>query len=135
MPIFGSLRDTKLEPRLGALLETAVYLELRRRMGPLSARAISYHRTATGKEVDFVVDSPVPDQGRHFIQVCLSLEGAQAEERETSALVEALASVAGATATIVTRADRGELQTPSGVVEVLPFWEWALRGPVAAALR
>jgi predicted AAA+ superfamily ATPase len=112
----------------GALLENAVYLELRRRLGPLSDGAIAYHRTASGREIDFVIDSPVSGGGREFVQVCASLEGAAAIERETAAVAEALISAEGSTATIVTRTESGELQTDAGVVRVVPFWEWALEG-------
>lgn len=114
----------------GALLENAVYLELRRRLGPLANGAIAFHRTASGKEVDFVVDSPLPQGGRHFFQVCWSLEGEEAIERESAALAEALAANPGASATVVSRLDSGEFQTPVGAVEIVPFWEWALRREV-----
>lgn len=111
----------------GALLENAVYLELRRRLGPLANGAIAFHRTASGREVDFVVDSPLPPGGRHFFQVCWSLEGDEAVERESAALTEALAANPGASAILVSRLDSGEFQTPAGTIEIVPFWEWALR--------
>lgn len=111
----------------GALLETAVYLELRRRLGPIGASAIAYHRTEGGREVDFVVDSPVPGVSRHFVQVCADLTGDATAERETAAITEALIANEGSTGVVVTTAERGEVSTPVGPVEVVPFWEWALR--------
>lgn len=111
---------------VGALLENAVYLELRRRLGPTADGSISYHRTPSGREVDFVIDSPMDGGEREFVQVCASLEGVGAIERETAAMSEALASAPGSRGTIVTRAEEGELQTPAGVVRMVPFWEWAL---------
>lgn len=110
----------------GALLENAVYLELRRRLGPMGETAIAYHRTPSGAEVDFVIDSPLPGKERDFVQACVSLSDAAAIERETKAIAEALASAPGATATIVTLAESGELQTPAGVARIVPFWQWAL---------
>ncbi len=43
----------------GAQLENAVYLELRHRFGRLSDNALSWVKTASGREVDFAVDDPV----------------------------------------------------------------------------
>lgn len=111
----------------GALLENAVYLELRRRLGPFATPAIAYHRTDSGRVIDFVVDAPLAEGRRDFYQVCWSLEDTRAMERETTALAEAMVSHPGSTATLVTRLDEGEVQTGSGVAKVVPFWKWALQ--------
>lgn len=115
----------------GAVLENAVYLELRRRLGPMGESAIAFHRTASGAEIDFVVDSPLAGRPREFVQVCVSFSGQQTVERETKAMAEALASAPGSTGTIVTHLESGELQTPAGVARVKPFWEWALEAGAA----
>jgi len=118
----------------GALLENAVYLELRRRMGALGGSSIAYHRTATGREIDFVVDAPEPGI-RAFFQVCRSLGEPGAMERETAAVAEVLGTHPGSAVTIVTRLESGELQTPSGNARIIPFWQWALDGGQVDATR
>ena len=116
----GGARD------LGALLENFVYLELRRRLGRLADGAVSYHRTGSGREVDFAVDPVLPGGGLELIQVCLSLQKAETREREVRALTEAMAETGVSRATIVTLADRESLQTDAGTIRVVPAWEWAL---------
>ena len=109
----------------GALLENAVYLELRRRLGALGGSSIAYHRTESGREIDFVVDAP-GSGAREFYQACWSLAEPGAQERETAAVAEALQTHPGSSVTIVTRLESGELQTPAGNVRLVPFWQWAL---------
>jgi len=114
----------------GALLENAVYLELRRRLGPLGGSSIAYHRTASGREIDFVVDAPDSDV-REFYQVCWSLGEPGAQERETVSIAETLQANPGSSATIITRLESGELQTSAGNARIVPFWQWALEKGVA----
>jgi hypothetical protein len=63
---------------LGAQLETFVYLELRRRLGLLAGRAVSYYRTKGGREVEFAVDPIVPANDSvgpaTGLQLCTNLE-------------------------------------------------------------
>lgn len=123
---------------LGSQLENAVYLRLRRRYGRLSDGAIGWHRTASGKEVDFAVDDPVeasfsPGDGRQLpptlIQVCASLRDDETRQREVEALTEALAETGGHDATIVTLNEEGTLPTPAGLIRVVPAREWFFRHP------
>ncbi|MDW7710820.1 MAG: ATP-binding protein [Deferrisomatales bacterium] len=111
---------------VGALLENFVYLELRRRLGRLAERALSYYRSASGREVDFAVDPVLPGGALELIQVCMSLQQADTREREVRALTEAMAEAGIRQATVVTLADRENVQTQAGVIRVVPAWEWAL---------
>jgi predicted AAA+ superfamily ATPase len=111
---------------LGALLETFVYLELRRRLGRLSEGSVSYYRTTSGKEVDFAVDPVLPGAGLELIQVCASVQATETRTRELGALAEAMAETGAERATIVTLADREHVSTESGEVRIVPAWEWAL---------
>lgn len=115
----------------GALLENAVYLELRRRLGALGSSSIAYHRTPRGREIDFVVDAPGAD-AREFFQVCWSLGEPGTIERETAAVAEVLEAHPGSTLTLVTRLEAGELQTPAGVARIVPFWQWSLESRPSA---
>jgi predicted AAA+ superfamily ATPase len=97
---------------LGQLLETAVFGELRRRTAE-----IAYVRTASGYEVDFLVES-------ELIQVCASLADSATRDREFRAVREAMSELGIAKATVVTVED-DESVPP---IRVIPFWRWALGG-------
>ncbi|HUC77853.1 MAG TPA: ATP-binding protein [Vicinamibacterales bacterium] len=74
--------DAVGRPNLGHALETAVLLELERR-----GADVSYVRTASGFEVDFLARYPEGD--RELIQVCAELDTPATRERETRALLDA----------------------------------------------
>lgn len=103
----------------GHLLENLVFNILRRRTSE-----IFYYRTKTGKEVDFIV----PGEGtqKQLIQVCESLVEEKTRKREVSALVEAMKECGLKEATIVTRNESATLETPSGMVKLVPAWSFAL---------
>lgn len=111
---------------LGALLETAVYLELRRRLGRLGEGAISYYRTAAGHEVDFAVEPVLPGGTLQLIQVCTSLHAPKARQREVRALARAMAETGVTQGTIVTLADSATIVVDAGSIRVVPAWQWAL---------
>lgn len=116
----------------GAQLETFVYLELRRRLGPLASGAVSYYRTRGGQEVDFAVDPVVPrdDSARpaelQLIQVCANLANPATREREVGALAVAMDEQGLSEGVMLTLSERETIEVPSGVVRVRPAWEWAL---------
>jgi predicted AAA+ superfamily ATPase len=114
----------------GALLENAVYLELRRRLGWLAEGRVSYYRTERGREVDFAVDPITGDDSLRLIQVCSDLGAAGTVQREAQGLAEAMAECRIGRSTLVTLAESGEIQMESGTVEMVPFWEWALRAEI-----
>ncbi|MBW2737074.1 MAG: ATP-binding protein, partial [Deltaproteobacteria bacterium] len=109
----------------GALLENAVYLELRRQYGRLADKAISYHRTPSGFEVDFVVDAIGQQAPPKLVQVCATLEAPATTKREVRALEEAMEELNVDTATIVTLHEEDHIQTSSGTITVHPLWRWA----------
>ncbi len=80
-PALASALSFRASEDLGHLLETAVYLELRRRGRPLG-----YVTTRNGYEVDFLAE----DSGgsRELIQVCADLESTR--QREFRALEEGM---------------------------------------------
>jgi predicted AAA+ superfamily ATPase len=110
----------------GAQLECFVYLELRRRLGVLGQRAVSYYRTQSGFEVDFAVDPVVPGQPLQLIQVCASVEEPATRARELRAVEEAMGETECRQATVITLNDREAIELPTGTVRVVPAWEWAL---------
>ena len=117
----ATARDT------GARLETAVYLELRRRLGRARDDAISYYVTRGGHEVDFLVGDPEQGEATAMTQVCAELSDKTTRERELRALDEAMTELRLNTATLVTLHETGEEKLPGGTVEIVPAWRWALR--------
>jgi predicted AAA+ superfamily ATPase len=111
---------------IGARLETAVYLELRRRTGRLRDGTISYLSTPSGHEVDFVVGDVEAGQARELIQVCANMDDAVVRARETRALEEATGELGLSSSTIVTLVEDSEIETPKGVIRVIPAWRWML---------
>ena len=110
----------------GALLENTVYLELRRRFGRLTAQHVSYHRTASGHEVDFVVD-PIESTGSvELIQSCATMGDPDTAARELRALEETMVELRTNTATIVALNEEDSIETTTGTIRVLPLWRWGL---------
>lgn len=108
----------------GAQLENAVYLQLRRRLGRLSESALTWYRTPSGKEIDFVVDDPVDGGPPALVQVCESLVDRRTRQREVQALAEAMAALKTPRATIVTLTESRQLESESGAIRVAAAREW-----------
>ena len=116
----ATTRDT------GARLETAVYLELRRRLGRARDGAIAYYVTQGGHEVDFVVGDAEQGDAAAIVQVCTDLSDPATREREMRALDEAMTELRRDTATLVTLYETGEEKLPGGTVQIVPAWRWTL---------
>ncbi len=111
---------------LGARLETAVYLELRRRFGRSREGAISYYVTADGHEVDFVVGDAAESRVMELVQVCVDLSVPETRAREFRALAEAMEELSRPRATIVTLHEEGREAVEAGEIRVVPAWRWLL---------
>lgn len=103
----------------GHLVENVVACELMRR-----SRDLSYVRTRTGKEVDFLATD---FEGRsRLVQVCLEVDARPTLEREFGALVDARAEHPVSEALLlVENLPRTGIHTPEGI-EVVPVWRWLL---------
>lgn len=108
---------------VGARLENAVYLHLRRGLGTLADRAVTYHKTEDGLEVDFVVDIP-GQPGPELIQVSADISDPRTRERELRALEQAMQELGVSGSTLVTMSSEEEVQIPAGLVKVVPAWRW-----------
>lgn len=112
-------------PEWGRLLETALFLWLRRRGWELG-----YHRTSSGREVDFLATSP---QGaRWLIQACADLQGEETRARELRALGEAMEETGIPRAAVVTLYHEERLSVGGKAVHVIPAWRWFLWPPEGA---
>lgn len=111
---------------LGARLEDAVYLELRRRLRGTRGGVISYYSTGAGHEVDFIVGDPETGQATQLVQVCADLASADTRNREVRALEAAMGEVGLREGTIVTMHDAEDIGAAGGVIHVVPAWAWML---------
>jgi predicted AAA+ superfamily ATPase len=111
---------------VGARLENAVFLELRRRHGRLLQGQVSYYLTASGREVDFVVGDLFEQRAGRLVQVCASLAEPTTRSRELHGLIEAMTETGLRTAEIVTLHEEETIPTDAGAITVVPAWRWFL---------
>jgi uncharacterized protein len=110
---FRSARD------LGHLLETAVFLELRRR-----GKSVGYVATRSGYEVDFLAEDL--QGGRELVQVSADLDDPATRRRELRALEEGLEETGCDRATVVTLREDGGAEVGGRPVRIVPAWRWLL---------
>jgi hypothetical protein len=114
------LYDTAGQPNPGHALETAVMLELERR-----GAQVSYIRTGSGYEVDFLARHP---EGRQeMIQACADLDHPATLEREAKALQEAGGEHRGAARILVGLNPEPPKALPKGI-RWFPASQWLLEG-------
>jgi predicted AAA+ superfamily ATPase len=104
----------------GRLLETLVFLDLRRR-----GMEIAYFRSADGFEVDFIARAH--DGEPLLILVTESLADASTRQRELRALEAAMRERSQSRGFIVTLDEEEQLLVPNGRIDVIPAWRWLLR--------
>ncbi len=105
------------EPDLGQLLETVVFLELRRR-----GATVAYGRTDEGHEIDFVVQ--YPDGAVQLLQVSVDVSDPRTRERECRPL--RTFEMPGSERLLISLGERTDIESPLGVIRVRPAWEWLL---------
>lgn len=111
----------------GHRLETAVYLELRRRNSSIRKEGIASYKTATGKEVDFCVGDVLEDSDLSFFQVAFSVEDEATLNRELSSLEEAMAERKVSESFLITMdGESRDVGISSGTVHIVPAWHWLL---------
>jgi uncharacterized protein len=114
----GMLSSMSIRAHLdrGALLETLVYMHLRRR-----GAQVEYLVTSDGHEVDFFV-TPSGRGERELIQVSWTLERPETRSREIDGLSEAMKELRVANGTVVTWLEEGS----EGRIRIVPVWKWLL---------
>lgn len=120
---------------LGQRLETAVFMELKRRYAANRDRVISRYSSARCPEVDFVVGDVILGAEYELIQVAVE-SGADREgvrgtfsakyRSEMGNLERAMGETSLDSSILVTLAEEGDVQTDTGVVHVVPAWKWFL---------
>lgn len=112
---------------LAFALETAVYLELRRRRKAGRLGDVAMVKLPSGKEVDFIEGDAVAEKAYQLVQVSYSMESDSTRKRELSALAEGMAQFGCAEGIVVTIDEELEVSTEAGVVRVIPAWKWLLQ--------
>lgn len=112
---------------LGARLENAVYLELRRRVRASREGAISYYSTKTGHEVDFVVGDATTGHAKQLLQVCTDLSYPSVRNREVRALAEAMNELDLHEAILINMYNDEIIPVEGGEIRVVPAWAWMLQ--------
>lgn len=107
-------------------LETAVYLELRRRRNTTRAGEVSMLKLPSGREVDFCTGDEAVGAAYSLVQSCWSLERERTLEREMAALREAMDAMGVPEGTVVTEREERDIAVPEGTVRVVPAWKWLL---------
>ena len=107
---------------LGHLLETAVFLELRRR-----GRSLAYVATRSGYEVDFLAEDF--KGSRELVQVCADLASPATRQRELRSLEEGMRETLCEQATLVTLREEGSAEIGGHTVRIVPAWRWLLEPP------
>jgi uncharacterized protein len=110
----------------GHLLETAVYLEFRRRR-----QSLAYVVTRSGYEVDFLAEDF--KGARELVQVCADLEDPATRQRELRALEEAMEETSCERATLVTLREEGSLEVGGRSLHIVPAWRWLLEPAAGSA--
>ena len=118
---------------VGLRLETAVYLELRRRMAGRRTDVVSSY-TDPGprrQKVDFLVGEGFagglePAEPYALYQVSLSLASQKTRERELGSLEAAMARTGIGEGTVITLRESEDVGLSHGVAHVVPAWRWFL---------
>lgn len=125
---------------VGQRLETAVFVELKRRYGGNRANAIASYSAANCPEVDFVVGDSATDDPYQLIQVAaatgidttyvVDFAAASLSDKfrsEIGNLAAAMANTGLDHGTLISLDEEGRVEVPSGFIDVVPAWRWFLQ--------
>ncbi|HPL96617.1 MAG TPA: ATP-binding protein [Smithellaceae bacterium] len=101
----------------GRLLETMVYLHLRRRNDD-----VEYVVSKDGRETDFLARERISGE-RHLIQACWEMSDKKTFARELAGLKRAMEDLSISSGTIVTWDDEAEIEEH---IRAIPVWKWLL---------
>ncbi len=115
IPVF----DRSGKANTGHLLETAVFVELKRRQAE-----VAYVKTAMGYEIDFRARHLAG--GESLIQVAANLDAPETLDREVRALVDAREDYPHADMLLLTLESRLPFPKVPESIRILPAWQWML---------
>lgn len=114
---------------LGLALETAVYLELRRR-SPFGRKnqvmSFDVKEGSSSLEVDFVEGDALLGEATSLVQASTTLDAAPTRKREIRALDAAMHDGGIDHGTIVTMRENDSVEVSAGTIQIVPAWSWLL---------
>lgn len=113
---------------VGKRFETAIYLELRRRLADSRIETVtSYTSAAPGhKKVDFLVGDALSQSPYELYQACADMTAPKTRKREVESLRTAMEETHLDEGYIITLREEEDIETPAGLVHVVPAWKWSL---------
>lgn len=125
---------------LGQRLETAVFIELKRRYGDNRSNAIASYSANNCPEVDFVVGDEATSEPYQLIQVAVrtGIDSASVADfanpslsdkfrSEIGNLTAAMSNTGLQHGTLISLDEEGSVTTPAGTIDVVPAWRWFLQ--------
>ena len=125
---------------IGQRLDTAVFVELKRRYGDNRSNVIASYSAANCSEVDFVVGDEATSEPYQLIQVAantgieattiVDFAGRDLSDKfrsEIGNLSAAMDNTGMRSGTPISLEEEGQVTVPSGVIDVVPAWKWFLR--------
>lgn len=101
----------------GQLLENLIFIELKRR-----GVEVWFYKTKNNLEVDFLWFNVEPK----LLQICYDLSSPSTYKREISALETAMQEIGVKRSSIISYTSSDTIETPSGIIKVIPAWQWLL---------
>lgn len=113
---------------VGKRFETAVYLELRRRMAGRRTEAITSYTVPgpNNQKVDFLLGDALATEPYALIQVTASMESPKTRKRELDSLEAAMKATGLREGFVVTLREEEVLETEAGTIRIVPAWKWFL---------
>lgn len=118
---------------IGNRLETAVYLELRRRMAGSRTDSICSYTEPRDRfrKVDFLVGEAYagevePPAPYELVQVSTSLASERTRKREVDSLEAAMRRTGLDRGLVINLRETSEMQCEAGIISIVPAWRWAL---------
>lgn len=119
---------------VGKRLETAIYLELRRRnAGRRTDTVTSLTVPKTRQQVDFLLGDALASEPCELIQVTVGMERKKTRARELGSLEAGMRHAGLSRGVVITLREQGKTSTESGDIDIVPAWQWALQTPGASA--
>lgn len=115
---------------IGKRLETAVYMELMRRLAGNRVEAVTSYTVPSDKKekVDFLVGDALALEPYALYQVTVDMTVEKTRRREIGSLEAAMLKTGVLRGTVITLREEGTEQTAAGQVDIIPAWKWALLG-------
>ncbi len=116
-----SANRSRLYFNRGRFLESLVFQQLRRKY---KLNQIFYYRTKKNEEIDFLIET---GEKLKLIQVAETISETATKQREINALFRAMQELGINQGLIITAHENDEFSWNNMKIQVLPYWEWALK--------